>query len=100
MQGWSGGAIVLGTFLVVGRPTNLDNSRARGCCACSRCRGGGLFGHFSSLLSFLFYFTLFLGDGPIKTEILSHRPLSPNQSTSQPKSTRVKMGVSSSEADS
>ena len=30
MQGWSDGAIVLGTPLVVGRPTNLDNSRARG----------------------------------------------------------------------
>ena len=28
------------------RPTNLDNSRERACCACSRC-GRGLFGHFS-----------------------------------------------------
>ena len=28
-----------------GRPTNLDKSRARAYCACSRC-GWGLFGHF------------------------------------------------------
>ena len=39
-------------------------SRARACCACSRC-GWGLFGHFYSPLSFLFSFSLSLGDGPI-----------------------------------
>ena len=35
--------------------------------------GGGLFGHFFSNLSFLFSFSLSLGDGPILTEILSQR---------------------------
>ena len=48
----------------LGRPTGLDHSRARPYCACSRC-GWGLFGHFFSHLSFLFSFSLSLGDGPI-----------------------------------
>ena len=62
--GWSGGAKVLGNLPVPGRPTGLDYSRARACCACSRC-GWGLFGHFFSHLSFLFSFSPSLGDGPI-----------------------------------
>ena len=40
--GWSGGAKVLGKLPVPRRPTNLDYSRARVYCACSRC-GWGLF---------------------------------------------------------
>ena len=47
-----------------GRPTSLDNSRARAYCTCSRC-GWELFGHFYSHLSFLFSFSLSLGDDPI-----------------------------------
>ena len=35
--GGSGGAMVLGKLSVPRRPTNLDNSRARASCACSRC---------------------------------------------------------------
>ena len=50
--GWSGSAKVLGKLPVLGRPTNLDYSRARACCACSWC-GCGLFEHFFSRLSFL-----------------------------------------------
>ena len=53
--------MVLGKLSVPGRPTNLDNSRARAYCAYSRC-GLGLFGHFFSGLSF---FSASLGDGPI-----------------------------------
>ena len=49
--GWSGGAMVLGELPVLGRPNNLDDSRAEAYCACSRC-GWGFFGHF--LLSYLF----------------------------------------------
>ena len=56
--------MVLGKLPVPGRPTNLDHSRARAYSACSRC-GWGLFGHFFSHLSFLFSFSLSLGDGPI-----------------------------------
>ena len=61
-SGWSGGVMMLGKLLVPGRPTNLDQSRARAYCACSGC---GLFGHFFSCLSFLFSLSLSLGDGPI-----------------------------------
>ena len=53
--------MVLGKLTVLGRPTNLDESRARAYCACSRCRWG-LFGHFFSHLSFLFSFSLSLGE--------------------------------------
>ena len=62
--GWSGGAKVLGKHLVPGRPTSLGDSRARAYCASSRC-GWGLFRHFFPHLSFLFSFSLSLGDGPI-----------------------------------
>ena len=62
--GGSGGAVVLGKLPVPGRPTNLDKSRARAYCACSRCEWG-FFGHFFSRLSVLFSFSFSLGDGPI-----------------------------------
>ena len=55
---------MLGELLVPGRPTKLDDSRARAFRACDRC-GLGLFGHFFSHLSLLFSFSLSLGDGPI-----------------------------------
>ena len=45
--------------------------------------GGGRFGHFFSRLSFLSSFFLSLGDGPIKTEILSQRAVKP-KTTNQP----------------
>ena len=61
---WSGGAKVLGKVSVLGRPTSLDDSRAKAYCTCSRC-GWGLFGHFFSHPSFLFSVSLSLGDGLI-----------------------------------
>ena len=64
LWGWSGGAKVLGKLSVPGRPTSLDDSRARAYCSCSRC-GWGLLGHLFSHLSFLFFLFLSLGDGPI-----------------------------------
>ena len=56
--GGSGGAEVLGTLSVPGRPTNLDNSRARVYCAV----GAVLFFFltFFSRLSILFSFSLSL----------------------------------------
>ena len=47
--------MVLGKLPVLGRPTNLDYSRARAYCAYSRF-GWGLFGHFflSSIISIFF----------------------------------------------
>ena len=59
--GWCDGA---GLTSSAGASYNLDDSRARAYCAYSRC-GWGLFGHFNSPLSFLFSFSLSLGDGPI-----------------------------------
>ena len=48
---------------VSGRPTNLDKSRARAYGACSRCGWGFFLNIFFSRLSFLFSFSLSLGDG-------------------------------------
>ena len=74
---------MLGQLPVPGRPTNLDYSRARAYCACSRC-GWGLFGHF-----FLIYHFSFLS--PSLWETARYRlkycligPLSPKQPTNQP----------------
>ena len=78
----SGGAIVLDKPPVLGRPTNLDKSRARAYCAYSRC-GWGLFWTFFSHLSFLCFFSLSLGDGPILTEILSRRAVKPKTTNQQ-----------------
>ena len=62
-SGWSGGAMVLSKFLAPGRPTTLDNSRARAYCAYSRCGWGCL--DIFSLVYHFFCFSLSLGDGPI-----------------------------------
>ena len=43
----------------------------------------GLFGHFFSFLSFLFSFSLSLGDGPIQIEILSQRAVKPKTTNQQ-----------------
>ena len=51
--GWSGGAMVLGKLPVPGGPTNLDYSRARAYCACSRC-GWGCLDIFSLIYHFSF----------------------------------------------
>ena len=55
---------MLGKLPVPGRPTNLDNSRARAYCACSS-SGGVVLAIFFSHLSLLFSFSLSLRDGPI-----------------------------------
>ena len=70
----------------------LDYSRARAYCTCSRC-GWVLFGHFYSHLSFLFSFSLSLGVGPIKTEILSQRSVEP-KTTKQPTNHTFQCGTS------
>ena len=63
---------MLGKLPVPGRPTIWMIVGQGPICARSRC-GWGLFGHFYSPLSFLSSFSLSLGDGSIKTEILSQR---------------------------
>ena len=62
--------MVLGKLQVPGRPTTLDLSWARACCACGGC-GWGCLDIFFSRLSFLFSFSLSRGDGSIYTETLS-----------------------------
>ena len=74
--------MVLGELPVPGRPTKMDDSRARAYCACSRC-GWGCLDIFNSQLSFLSSLSIFLGNGPIKTEILSQRAVKP-KTTNQP----------------
>ena len=56
--------MVLGKLPVPGRPANLGKTRAGAYCACGGC-GWGLFENFFSRLSFLFSYSLSLGDGPI-----------------------------------
>ena len=73
---------MLDKLSVPGRPTNLDNSRARVYCACSRC-GWGLFCHYFSLVYLFSFLSPSLGDGPIYTEILSQRAVKP-KTTNQP----------------
>ena len=76
--------MVLGKLPVLGRPTNLDESRASAYCACSRC-GRGLFRHFFSHLSFLFSFFLSLGEtARYRLKYCLKGPLSP-KTTNQPK---------------
>ena len=74
--GWSGGAMALGQLPVPGRPTNLDNSKAR----------TNVLGEYSGLgcldifLS-VYHFSLHspsLGDGPIRLKYCLKKPLNPN----------------------
>ena len=74
--------MVLGMYSQPKRPTNLDNSRARVYCTCSRC-GWGVVCTFFSLVYLFSFVSLSLGDGPIQTEILSQRAVKP-KTTNQP----------------
>ena len=55
-------------------PANLDNCRAKACCACSRYEWW-LFGYFFFYLSYLFSLSLSLGDSTLETEKPSHRAI-------------------------
>ena len=68
--------MVLGKLLVPGRPP-IWMIVGQGPIALAVGAGVGLFGHFYSSLSILSSFSLSLGDGPIKTEILSQRAVKP-----------------------
>ena len=73
---------------VPGRPTNLDYSRARAYCACSRCGWGGL-----DIFSLIYHYSFL---SPSLWETARYRlkyclkgPLSPKQPTNQPSSDTV-----------
>ena len=75
----------LGKLPVPGRPTNLDYSRARAYCACSRCEWG-LFGHFFSLIYHFSYLTPSLWEtARYRLKYFLKGSLSPKQPTNQPK---------------
>ena len=90
---WSGGAMVLGKLPVPGRPTNLDYSRTRAFCACSRC-GWGLFGHFFSHLSFLFLSPSLRETARYRLKYCLKGLLSPKQPTNQPVESGSILGLS------
>ena len=79
-RGWSGGAKVLGKLSVPGRPTSLDDSRARAYCSCSRC-GWGLFGHFFPHLSILFSSPSLWETARYRLKYCLKGPLNPKQPT-------------------
>ena len=80
--------MVLGKLPVPGRPT-VWIIVGQGPTALAGGAGGGCLDIFFSRLSFLFSYSLSLGDGPIKTEILSQRAVKP-KSTNQPTTTKEK----------
>ena len=67
---------------VPGRPTNLDESRARAYCAYSRC-GWGLFGLFSLVYHFSFLSPSLWETARYRLKYCLIGPLSPKQSTNQ-----------------
>ena len=81
--GWSGGAMVLGKLPVLGRPTYLDESRARPTVLAVGA-GWGCLDIFCSHLSFLFSFSLSLGEtARYRLKYCLKGPLSP-KTTNQP----------------
>ena len=81
--GWSGGAKVLGKLPVLGRPTNLDYSRARAYCTCSRCGWGGL-DIFTLICHFSFLSPSLWETARYRLKYCLKGPLSPKQPTNQP----------------
>ena len=81
-RGWSGSAKVLGKLPVPGRSTNLDYSRARAYCACSRC-GWRLFGHCSLTYHFSLLSSSLWETARYRLKNCLKGPLSPNQPIKQ-----------------
>ena len=74
--------MVLGKLPVPERSTNLDNSRARAYCTCSRCRRQ-LFGHFSIVYHFLFLSPSLWETARYRLKCCLKGPLNPIQPTNQ-----------------
>ena len=81
--GWSGGAKVLGKLSVPGRPTNLEDSRARAYCACSGC-GWGCLDIFSLIYLFCFLSPSLWETARYRLKYCLKGPLNPKQPTNQP----------------
>ena len=76
----SGGAMMLCKLPVPGRPTNMDHSRARAYCACSRCGWGGL-DIFSLVYHFSYLFLSLWETARYRLKYCLKGPLSPKQPT-------------------
>ena len=87
--GWSGGAKVLGKLSVPGRPTGLDDSRARAYCACSRC-GWGCLDIFSLVYLFSFLSPSLWETARYRLKYCLKGLLNPKQPTNQPTSRKVR----------
>ena len=83
LAGWSGGAKVLGNLPVPGRPTNLDYSRARACCACSRCGWGVVWTFFSLIYPFSSLSPSLWETARYRLKYCLKGPLNPEQPTNQ-----------------
>ena len=75
--------MVLGKLPVPGRLTNLDKSRARAYCACSRC-GWGCLDIFSLIYLFSFLSPSLWETAGYRLKYCLEGPLSPKQPTNQP----------------
>ena len=73
---------MLGKLSVPGRPTSLDDSRARAYCACSRC-GWRLFGYFFSHLSFSILSPSFGETARYRLKYCLKGPLNPKEPTKE-----------------
>ena len=83
MRGWSGSAMVLGKLPVPGRPT-IWITVGQGPTALAVGAGGGWFGHFYSHLSFLYSFSLSLGEtARYRLKYCLKWPLNPKQPTNR-----------------
>ena len=81
LWGWSGGAKVLGKLSVPERPTSLDDSRARACCACSRCEWGFVWTFFSLIYLFSFLSPSLWETARYRLKYCLKGPLNPKQQT-------------------
>ena len=82
-KGWSGGAKVLGKLSVPGRPTSLDDSRARAYCACSRCVWEFVWTFFLSSVFFSFLSPSLRETARYRLRYCLKGPLNPKQPTNQ-----------------
>ena len=78
MRGWSGGAKVLGKLSVPGRPTSLDDSRAR---AYWPLAGGGCLDIFSLIYLFCFLSPSLWETARYRLKYCLKGPLNPKQPT-------------------
>ena len=73
---------MLGKLIVPGRPTSLDDSRARAYCACSRC-GWGCLDIFSLIYLFSFLSPSLWETARYRLKYCLKGPLNPKQPTNQ-----------------